>query len=121
MKYLLECNIDFFSELNKDDSNIDNDNSNHGFDSSNNKYDINSNKCLIYHHELTDNYITLKCGHSFNYVPLYKEVFSQKKKDYLIIVLNLDLIKYIVLIVGQNKIIYCHIFHYIKKLNVLKV
>lgn len=60
-------NIDFFSELNNinnlDDEDIDDTN----------------NKCLIYYNDLTHNYITLSCGHKFNYLPLFKEVFTQKR------------------------------------------
>ena len=36
--------------------------------------------CLITNENLEDNYIKLKCGHKFNYLPLYNEVVHQKKK-----------------------------------------
>ncbi len=35
-------------------------------------------KCLITDEKLTKDHITLKCGHKFNYVPLFKEVLFQK-------------------------------------------
>lgn len=38
----------------------------------------NSNMCLISKHPLTFNYITLPCNHKFNYIPLLKEVITQK-------------------------------------------
>ena len=57
-------NIDFFDELKKDQSDIS-------------EYD---NKCLISQTVLTDNSITLDCNHTFNYIPLYKEVVKQKIK-----------------------------------------
>lgn len=57
--------IDFFSELKKELStnaiNLD-------------------NKCLITQTSLNDNYITLGCGHNFNYIPLYNEVVKQKTR-----------------------------------------
>lgn len=39
------------------------------------------NKCLISNEELTDNNIELICGHKFNYLPLYYEIFFQKYKQ----------------------------------------
>ena len=38
----------------------------------------NDNICLITLENLTSNYITLECGHKFNYMPLYNEVIQQK-------------------------------------------
>ena len=35
--------------------------------------------CLISMLPLSDNYITLECGHSFNYDPLFKDVYNHKK------------------------------------------
>jgi len=65
MKYIIEGDIDFYSELN-------------------NSGDINTiispteNVCLISKEGLNDNFITLPCKHTFNYIPLYKEVILQK-------------------------------------------
>ena len=65
MKYIIEGDIDFYSELN-------------------NSGDINTiispteNVCLISKEGLNDNFITLPCKHTFNYFPLYKEVILQK-------------------------------------------
>ena len=56
---------DFFKMLN-DNSDTDIDN------------DINS--CLISRQELNASKIRLPCNHSFNYIPLYKEIINQKKK-----------------------------------------
>lgn len=39
----------------------------------------NSQICLITHEKLTESSVKLCCGHSFNYYPLFKEVFKQKK------------------------------------------
>jgi hypothetical protein len=36
------------------------------------------NRCLLTDEELRPDAVTLKCGHSFNYIPLYKEVLFQK-------------------------------------------
>jgi hypothetical protein len=35
-------------------------------------------RCLITHEKLRKDHIVLKCGHRFNYVPLFKEVLFQK-------------------------------------------
>lgn len=65
MKYIIEGGIDFYNELN-------------------NSVDINiiisptENVCLISKEWLNDNFITLPCKHTFNYIPLYKEVILQK-------------------------------------------
>ena len=50
----------FNEELNKEDDSDD------------------ENICLINYDKLLDNYITLTCGHRFNYIPLYKEIINQK-------------------------------------------
>ena len=39
--------------------------------------------CLIDGNKLENNYITLDCGHRFNYISLYNEVFYQKTKKIL--------------------------------------
>lgn len=70
-KYLVEGGINFFDELNKPEA------------------DKNASStpvpvCLITDEPLTDLSVSLSCGHSFNYVPLYKEVYLQKTgKNYL--------------------------------------
>jgi hypothetical protein len=70
-KYLVEGDINFFDELNKPEADK-----------------IMSSTpvpvCLITDEPLTDLSVNLSCGHSFNYVPLYKEVCLQKTgKNYL--------------------------------------
>ena len=60
---------DFLKMLNYDSDNDSNDETNNQ-----------DNKCLISRDALDSTKITLPCKHSFNYVPLYKEVFNQKKK-----------------------------------------
>jgi hypothetical protein len=66
IKYKVEDNIDFFLELNKALNETEND--------SENKY------CLISNTILQDNYVTLDCGHKFNYLPLYNDILNHKKK-----------------------------------------
>ena len=39
---------------------------------------IDSQTCLISHEKLEYNYIVLKCGHTFNYEPLYREMLYQQ-------------------------------------------
>lgn len=65
-KYNVEGNIDFFAELYKslDDDEKDDDN----------------NICLITNQQLSSNFVELKCGHKFNYLPLYNDVLNHKKK-----------------------------------------
>lgn len=59
VNYITEDNIDFWDEIN----NSDTDNS-----------ETNDNICLISKEPLVENYITLKCNHKFNYIPLFNEI-----------------------------------------------
>ena len=70
MKYNIENNIDFYQELYSsmsEDKNIDNN-------------DVNVELCLITNLTLKDRFVELKCGHKFNYGPLYKDILTHKKK-----------------------------------------
>jgi hypothetical protein len=60
MNYSVEENIDFYNELNKED-------------------DISpiNTCCMLTHQPLSENYITLPCKHTFNYIPLYHEVSTK--------------------------------------------
>ena len=64
--YIIEGNINFFSELYKS---LDN-----------NDFSEELNVCLITNEILTDNFVTMKCGHKFNYIPLFKDILNHKKK-----------------------------------------
>jgi hypothetical protein len=70
MQYNIEDNIDFYSELLK----IQN-----GMEEPQLK-DDGEDVCLISNTQLTDNYVTLLCGHKFNYIPLYHDVYNHKTK-----------------------------------------
>ena len=59
--YIIEGDIDFFAELNS------------AFETKNS-----DNICLLTGQPLTYNHVTLPCKHSFNYEPLYKEIYLQK-------------------------------------------
>ena len=77
MKYNIENNIDFYQELYSsmsEDTNMDN--------------DVNVDLCLITNLPLKDRFVELKCGHKFNYGPLYKDILTHKKKFN-----NMELIK----------------------------
>ena len=63
MNIILEDNINFYEEINKFDDDDDDD-----------------NICLLSNTPLDNNKITLPCNHSFNFIPLYKEIFNQKIK-----------------------------------------
>uniref|UniRef100_A0A6C0IED1 Uncharacterized protein n=1 Tax=viral metagenome TaxID=1070528 RepID=A0A6C0IED1_9ZZZZ len=69
-KYNIEEGIDFYSELYKSldiEENI-------------NKLEADDNICLISNLPLTNNYIKMKCGHKFNYEPLFKDLVNHKSK-----------------------------------------
>jgi len=74
MKYNIENNIDFYKELYSclHETNDKLENNVH----TNENTDI----CLISNQPLKDNCVELKCGHKFNYEPLYKDIFNYKKK-----------------------------------------
>jgi hypothetical protein len=69
MKYIVEGNIDFYQELYK---------------SLDGEEDVNQgenqNLCLITNQPLTTHFIKLDCGHTFNYLPLYYDIYNHKKK-----------------------------------------
>ena len=69
MKYNIEGNINFFTELYKS---LDEDEDKNKKDS--------DNICLITNQPLTDKFVELNCGHKFNYLPLYNDVYNHKKK-----------------------------------------
>lgn len=62
MNYVIEDNIDFYTELNKVDTITISDN---------------DNTCMLTQQPLSENYITLPCKHTFNYIPLYNEVSTK--------------------------------------------
>lgn len=63
-KYIIEGNIDFYKGLLEDDNNNQDE----------------DNNCLITNLPLSDKFVTLSCGHKFNYVPLYNDIFNHKQK-----------------------------------------
>jgi hypothetical protein len=66
IKYNIEEGIDFYNELYKS-LEINNDHED-------------TNICLITNQLLTDKFVTLECGHKFNYIPLYNDLKNHKKK-----------------------------------------
>lgn len=66
--YKMEGNIDFFAELYK------------SLDSDAEHSDEDDNVCLITNEPLIENFVKLNCGHSFNYLPLYKDLMNHKNK-----------------------------------------
>jgi hypothetical protein len=69
VKYTVEDNIDFYAELYKS---LNEDEANENKDT--------NNLCLITNQPLSENYVKLPCGHSFNYVALFKDLVNYKKK-----------------------------------------
>ena len=69
MKYNIEGNIDFFTELYKS---LDDDDTQNSIEEDNN--------CLITQLPLTDKFVEMSCGHKFNYIPLYNDILNHKNK-----------------------------------------
>lgn len=65
-KYLIEGNLNFYEELYK------------SLCEENKSDDYNC--CLITEQPLVENYITMECGHKFNYQPLFYDILNHKKK-----------------------------------------
>lgn len=70
MKYNTENNIDFFSELYKSLDTIE----------TQEKTEDDNNYCLISGELLIDRFVTMKCGHKFNYAPLFNDIMHHKLK-----------------------------------------
>jgi hypothetical protein len=68
-KYNIEGNIDFFSELYKS---LD--------DETKSESESDINLCLITNQPLIDKFVELSCGHKFNYISIYNDVYNHKKK-----------------------------------------
>ena len=63
--YIIDHDIDFFNEIKENkEKNLNNEKDN--------------NLCLITNEVLDNTKIMLPCNHSFNYLPLYKEICKQK-------------------------------------------
>ena len=65
-KYFIEENINFYEELYKSLDKEDK--------------QENTDCCLISQQPLVDNYVTMCCGHKFNYQPLFYDILNHKKK-----------------------------------------
>jgi hypothetical protein len=68
--YEIEGNVDFFKELKQMGSTP--------YETVSLEVEDNTAKCLITDDKLRKDHVTLKCGHRFNYIPLFKEVLFQK-------------------------------------------
>jgi len=68
-KYNIEGGIDFYEELYKSLDENSGENIEEGIE-----------LCLITNTPLTENYVTLKCKHKFNYVALFKDLVNRKSK-----------------------------------------
>lgn len=69
-KYNIEGGLDFYTELYKS---LD-------IEECEEKTEEDNNKCLITNQLLIDKYVTMNCGHKFNYIPLYHDLVNHKKK-----------------------------------------
>ena len=76
--YIIEGNIDFFQELYKS---LDTEELDENKDKNeNNEFAIHSNVCLITNQPLENNFVKMKCGHKFTYIPFYKYFINYKQK-----------------------------------------
>jgi hypothetical protein len=70
--YIIEGNFDFYKELYEsleDDS-----------DNNNNMDQLSAQVCLISNTPLTKHFVELECKHTFNYMPLFKDLVNHKTK-----------------------------------------
>lgn len=74
--YEIEGGVDFFKELKQ--FGLSNQPAAASSSSSSSSTDEAEVRCLITHEKLRKDHVVLKCGHRFNYVPLFKEVLFQK-------------------------------------------
>ena len=79
MKYIIEDNFDFYIELkNSLEVDVKYDENNETNKDIYNCQEIET--CLISNVKLDNNFVQLKCGHKFNYGPLFKDILNYKKK-----------------------------------------
>lgn len=71
--YEIEGGVDFFKELKQMGSTSDDTSAPLSL-----AVEDNTARCLITDEKLRKDHVTLKCGHRFNYIPLFKEVLFQK-------------------------------------------
>lgn len=69
-KYDIEDNINFYELLKSSMDEEEND-------------DSQEKVCLISNQPLVEPYVTMKCGHSFNYSPLFKDICSVKANNHM--------------------------------------
>ena len=69
-KYIIEGGIDFYEELYKS---LD-------IEDINEKTDQDNNLCLITNQPLVENFVSMNCGHKFNYVALFLDLKNHKQK-----------------------------------------
>lgn len=72
MKYNIENNIDFYQELYSS--------LNEANEEANGDCNEDTELCLITNTPLKDRFVEMKCGHKFNYAPLYKDILNHKRK-----------------------------------------
>ena len=66
MKYMVEGNIDFFGELYNSIS----------IEEKEEKEEDSPDFCLISNQPLVEPFVRLDCGHKFNYLPLYYDIYN---------------------------------------------
>jgi len=66
--YIIEDGLDFYKEINKGIEQYDSQ-----------EEQENVFKCLITNQDLQEDYVTLDCGHMYNYNAIYKDIYNHKK------------------------------------------
>ena len=66
--YIIEDGFDFYKELYD------------SLDNSGNSIKENGSFCLITNEPLTEHFVELECKHTFNYIPLFKDLVNHKTK-----------------------------------------
>ena len=66
--YIKEDGLDFYKEINKGIEQYDSQ-----------EEQENVFKCLITNQDLQEDYVTLDCGHMYNYNAIYKDIYNHKK------------------------------------------
>jgi hypothetical protein len=78
--YIVEGNVNFFEELYKSLDEEETNGFTEGKEEEKDQYAMDTDLCLITNQPLENYSVKMKCGHKFNYLPLYKYLINYKQK-----------------------------------------
>jgi len=78
--YIVEGNVNFFEELYKSLDEEETNGFTEGKEEEKVQYAMHTDLCLITNQPLENYSVKMKCGHKFNYLPLYKYLINYKQK-----------------------------------------